>query len=427
MSKRKREYTLTYHKTLRGWRKVYKGKTLWCGYAKSKSDRAAYRAAQDNFNKIKAAMDSGEYSTDLANTIRKQNAPKKKKQTRRWNPKRVTSCLRKFFQAKQAEVDAGEIGISRLSDLKSRLNGFKEYFGQEDMHRITETDITKFKQHESKRVSKGEIKVSSLGQDYKAVRQFFNWCYKQRIIPERPRNLSDLSVTIRPKKVRFFNKKEIQKLWEGCDRTRLDPKWLKRTGVETDYEILKATILLGLNMGYTQMEVSTLRVEDCSFTTRPARIIKHRHKTGVSMNHLMWKQTRDLLKKHCLGKKPNELVFTRPDGRPLVPYSTNADGKRTGGRSDYLGNKFMRLVERVLGKDDPRRLRQLRTSGANYCKKKWLGLEKLFLGHKDSGMSALYTDPAQKKLDTALCFMEKDFGFTDELQPYYEGRNRKRK
>ena len=43
---------------------------------------------------------------------------------------------------------------------------------------------------------------------------------------------------------------------------------------------------------------------------------------------------------------------------------------------------------------------------------------------KITSMAGRYTKPAQKSLDGVLCLMEKDFGFTKELQPYYTKRVR---
>ena len=175
-------------------------------------------------------------------------------------------------------------------------------------------------------------------------------------------------------------------------------------------------------MGFNQRDVSDLLVGECYFSKRPARIIRNRTKTGVPTNHLMWKQTNNFLKQLCKGKQPNEMVFRRPDGRELIPYTTDSKGKITGGRADYLGNKFKRLVKRVLGEDETRTLRDLRKTGANFCKQRFLGSEKMYLGHGDSSMSIHYTETNQKLLDTALCFMEKDLGFTEMLQPYYSKR-----
>ena len=89
-----------------------------------------------------------------------------------------------------------------------------------------------------------------------------------------------------------------------------------------------------------------------------------------------------------------------------------------------MGDKFKRLVKRVLGDDDPRRLRELRKTGADSVKQREVGIEKVYLEHTDSSMSGRYIQPAQKPLDGVLCFMGMDLGFTDKLQPYYAKRVR---
>ena len=56
-----------------------------------------------------------------------------------------------------------------------------------------------------------------------------------------------------------------------------------------------------------------------------------------------------------------------------------------------MGDKFKRLVKRVLGDDDLRRMRELRRTGADFVKQREVGVEKLYLGHTDSSMSGRYT------------------------------------
>jgi len=87
------------------------------------------------------------------------------------------------------------------------------------------------------------------------------------------------------------------------------------------------------------------------------------------------------------------------------------NGMKTGSRSDALGASFKRLVERVLGEDDPRRFRELRRTGANFCKQREPGTETLYLSHADGRMSSLYTKPAQKRFDVILTYLEADMGF----------------
>ena len=407
---------------------MYRGELIICGYARTKTDRDAYRKAVEEFHRRKAEIDAGVYDKELVRQqkLAKRQAKKASTSDPKWYRKQVGPLVGKFLKQKQAEVNTGDITPTRLSDLKSRLREFREYFKSKSIKTITERDISRFALDQSKRVARGDIGVSSLGQDYKAIRQFFTWCWKNRLINERPRNMDELSVTIKKKKLEFFTPADIQKLFANLDR-ELPVAWRTRKDGSTDYSVLRATMILALNCGYTQQDVSTLKVEDCSFSTRPARILKNRSKTDVPMNHLMWNETKRLLKDACKGKSKKDLVFTRPDGRPLIPYSMDKEGNITGGRSDYLGNKFKRLVFATFGTDDSRRLRELRRTGANYCRKRINGIEKLYLGHTDGSMSALYTDPPQKMLDSVLCFMEKDFGFTEELQPYYLNRNRKKR
>jgi len=425
---KKRNWILTYHKARKCWRKQYRGILIYCGYAATKTDRDAYKAAVAEFNRRKAEIDAGIYDKEAARLQKAVDraAKRKKPVDLRWSKTQVAPLVKRFLEHKQGEVNTGKITPTRLKDLKHRLEHFKEYFKTTKIKDISERDITKFQIAQSKRVAAGSITNSSLGQDYKAIRQFFKWCWKNRLLKERPRNLDELSVTLKRKKLQFFSPKDIQKLFDSLGKD-LPVQWENRNNEQTDYSILKATMILALNCGYTQQDVSTLTVDECKFKSRPPRILKNRSKTDVPMNHLMWKQTKELLQEFCHGKDSTDLVFTRADGRPLVPFTVDKNGNVTGGRSDYLGNKFRRLVFRTFGDDDTRRLRELRRTGANYCRKRINGIEKLYLGHIDGSMSALYADPPQKMLDSVLCFMEKDFGFIDNLQPYYRGAKSRKK
>ena len=121
-----------------------------------------------------------------------------------------------------------------------------------------------------------------------------------------------------------------------------------------------------------------------------------------------------LLDKHLEGKTFGDTVLSRKDGRDLI-IPTVKNGKRTGGRSDILGAMFKRLVERVLGKDDKRRFRELRRTSAEFCKKRMVGTEKLFLSHADGSMSSFYTTPAQEQFDSVLSQLEVDLGFVKSV------------
>lgn len=50
--------TLTWHKATKRWKKIYKGRTLYLGYGKSKSDDESYRAALEQFAIKRAEIDA---------------------------------------------------------------------------------------------------------------------------------------------------------------------------------------------------------------------------------------------------------------------------------------------------------------------------------------------------------------------------------
>lgn len=402
---KKREFILTWNAAQKQWRKKYKGKLYYCGSGKAKYDRESYKAAVAFWKQKKTEVDAGIKSDLKPAALKPQPVEADQKPQPVWNPKQTTTCINRFLKAKEADVAMGKIKPGRLLDLKGRLQMFKDFFDVTHIDTIDEDSITRYQQHSVSQMKELNLKVATLGQDYKAVRQFFNWCYDQRIINEKPRNLKELAVKITNGHNHYFTKAELHKLVDGCLVDK-DESW----------KILQACIMLGINMGYTQRDCSDLLVGEVLASKRPPRIIRNRSKTDVPSNHLMWQKTRELLLPFCEGKADSDRVFYRPDGRELVPNSVDSKGNETGGRSDFLGNKFKRLVQDVLKVDDTRRFRALRKTGADHIKQRQPGMESMYLAHNDSKMSAVYTEPAQKQFDRLLSYMEKDLGFTDRLQ-----------
>ena len=201
----------------------------------------------------------------------------------------------------------------------------------------------------------------------------------------------------------------------------MDSKWLNRG--DTECELLQLCIVLGLNTGMTQQDLSDLIVGDLYLKKRPPRVVRQRSKTGMDSNHLLWKKCVDGLKERCEGKKMNERVFSRRDGRRLVTHSKKK-GRKTGGRSDVLGASFKRLVKRLFGDEDPRAFRELRRTGAEMCKQRMQGTEDLYLAHAEGKMSSAYVTVNQRQFDLMLTYLEKDLGFTDKLQKLPKGKTK---
>ena len=421
-----KQQAVNWNATHKQWVKTFQGKKYYLGTGRGKSDRESKKAAIQRMEEIKSLVVAGE-SIKVASQVPTTHKPKKKARkkstkTRRWTPLLVKSVVNQLIREKMgiAEASNGEdLSFGRVLNLKNRLKHFTEYFGDRKLSTITAADLTKWSQVAAKRVSSGEIAPATLHKDYTSVKQLFRYAYKEEYINSLPRNLDDLGKQTRSQKKKqavarrhlFFTKTEVQQLWNACTKDALDPRWKDRGG--TDMELLQLCIALGLNTGMTQQDMSDLVVADVMIKKRPPRIIRLRSKTGIESNHLLWVKVRDALKPRLKDKKPMDRVFQRKDGRPLVAISVDDRGKPTGSRSDIIGACFTRLVKRVLGKDDPRRFRELRRTGAEMCRKRMPGTEDLYLSHAEGKMSKQYTTLAgpQKHFDTMLTYLEVDLGF----------------
>ncbi len=435
MSKKRQKVSWDKHN--KQWVKTIQGKRYYLGAGRGSSDRESRSLAILRLEEIERRLGLG-IQVDTAKEVPSPKKKTKRKKTtpkRRYDPKLVKTVVRKFLKDKMSEaVSSGgqDLTYGRVQNLKNRLQHFVDHFGDRRITTITSTDLTRWVQKASKRVEKGEIKPSTLRQDFVTVKQLFTYAYEEEIIRERPRNLKNLGRQSKTQRMRtsqnkrhlFFDKQEVQLLYKSCNKDAMDSKWKNRK--DTEYELLQLCIVLALNTGMTQQDLSDLTVADLYLKKRPPRLIRQRSKTGMESNHLLWRKSVAGLKEWCEGKKMTDKVFTRRDGRDLITFSTKPGGKKTGGRSDVLGASFRRLVQRVLGKDDPRRFRELRRTGANMCKQRKPGTEDLYLSHAEGKMSSFYTVPIQKDFDLMLTYLEMDLGFTDKLQRLPTKQSKKR-
>ncbi len=208
MSK-KRQHILTYHAGRRGWVKKYRGKQHWVLYASRKSDRDKYREAVLVWNRMKAEIDAGEYER-----VKSERAAARSTSSAaavpRTNPRQVSTAVTRFLRQKQVEVNGGQISVSRLKGLEYGLSRFGESFGRRSLGELNEKQIEDFRCEQLTRIATGEIKPSTLDQQFRSVRQFLRWCWKQRLLRDLPRNLDDLRVKIPRAEIEVFTPQEVK-------------------------------------------------------------------------------------------------------------------------------------------------------------------------------------------------------------------------
>ena len=111
-----------------------------------------------------------------------------------------------------------------------------------------------------------------------------------------------------------------------------------------------ALLLLGLNCGFGNTDIGTLRL--CDIDLEAATVSHARPKTGVERNFYLWPETVDVVRayiKSYRGKPTNEkiakLVFVGKRGNPLCWEQIDKDENYK--RSDAIKNRFKRLYEKA--------------------------------------------------------------------------------
>ena len=125
-------------------------------------------------------------------------------------------------------------------------------------------------------------------------------------------------ITLPDPKPKFFTVKQVQTLYnDASPRLRL---W----------------ILLGLNCGFTQTDISSLTPDMVDWES--GIIARDRQKTGVDSQHKLWPLTLKMLREQA-GSGP--LLLTTRGGQPLLQERIKEDGNPS--KTDMIGRAFATL------------------------------------------------------------------------------------
>lgn len=169
-----------------------------------------------------------------------------------------------------------------LSAVKSQQRGLKTFvefakgkaFGNElEVSRL----ITEYRQKLDKKMYEGVYKPNTVNDKTKFLKQFIKWCHKNYHLDEIPRSLDDVGRNVPVKKSgQPITPDELRVLWHGAD------------------DEMRCFILLGVNCGFKNSDISSLRASDLV----DGRLICYRGKTGVPMNYKLMPETLQLIKKN---------------------------------------------------------------------------------------------------------------------------------
>ena len=150
--------------------------------------------------------------------------------------------------------------------------------------------------------------------------------------------------------LRKFKKNKVKKdHGRKQDRSAISWQELERLFAVADVTDT-ALLLLGLNCGFGNMDIGTLKL--CDIDLDAGTVSHARQKTGAVRNFILWPETIEILKtylKEHRGQPANEkiaeLVFVGKRGHPLCRERIDPDGKFR--RSDAIKNRFVRLYKKA--------------------------------------------------------------------------------
>lgn len=178
--------------------------------------------------------------------------------------------------------------------------------------------VAKFRAAADQMMLGGEVKPRTFNKWITLARQFCGWAESTYRLDRLPRDKS------------LFAKYDV-----GDSQAKAVPVETLKTLWRAADDRGRSFILLALNCGFYAVDISDLRAEQIGRT----HISHVRGKSGVRVRYLLWRKTRDLLKKTAAR---TGRAFTTREGTPLVHYSKLAESGEPA-RVDNVRNWWVRM------------------------------------------------------------------------------------
>jgi integrase len=315
-------------------------------------------------------------------------------------PTTIGQAVEAFLAAQYVRVAANAISAGYYDLLRRSLNHFADTIGR----RVGVASITGLTLSTYHSAVLGKVSKDGWSPDYasgyiRSMKTFVTWAWETELIENKPRNLEGgrLTIETKAKKIKVFTNDEIKVL----------------LGAATERN--KLYIMLMLNTGMTQKDLSDLRPDEVDWTK--GRIKRKRSKTRKFENvpvveYPLWSATFALLKK--FGSRKGERVLSNADGGTLITETLTEDGKysKTDNARCLFGKLVRRLVKdkklktfkplKVFRKTSPSRLED---------KPEFAACARYFGGWSPRGVSERhYIAVPQATFDRAVMWLAKSYG-----------------
>jgi integrase len=315
----------------------------------------------------------------------------------------VARAITNYLDRQRVKQSAGNLSMGRYEILRRCAEHFKKHVGGAvSVANLNAQHLTTYHTALMEMVNRVNKPWSQpYAKRYLGVaKQFVKWCWENEMVASLPRNMQskDLAIADSPARIKTFSNEEIKILLDAApDRTKL-------------------YLLLALNCGYTQKDISDL--EQSQIDWKVGRITRKRSKTKSSegvptISYKLWAKTFSLLKKNRSDDPVR--VLLNADGGQLQTERFNEDGKYM--KSDNIQTAYFRLcsgkeLRKKLPKKSIKPLKMLRkTSPSHLENSKYASCARWFLGHAPRSVADRnYIAPPQDYFDEAIKWLGRQYG-----------------
>lgn len=318
--------------------------------------------------------------------------------------KMLSATIRDFLLVKETQATNGKISAGRWDFLTRCLANCLVIVGDIPTKTISAPTML--------RVYKAIITRNDWSPDYQQSnftiwRQFVNWCWENSEIEDLPRNIRSADFTF-----------EVSATNENAKQPK--PKILFKNDMLAEIltsapEKIQLWVLLCLNCGYTQKDMSDLKQTEVDWEA--GRIRRKRSKTNkaegtIEVEYKLWSRTFELLKKFR-SKKGNRVLVTR-NGTPYVKESIKlVNGVKKIDRKDIMARTFYLYMMKKFGKTIA--LKMLRKTGNSILNASdFRDLRYHYLGHSPRSVAEKSYDVEhpnfQPRFDRATDYLQTALG-----------------
>ena len=233
----------------------------------------------------------------------------------------------------------------------------------------------------------------------KAMRRLFRWIDEDERFPwHRPRRFDSI---FRVRRQHLLDEDERLREHQQLDEQQVDAFRLN----ELECIFRNATprqalyVLLALNCGFTQSELSGLRDYEVNLDGDAPFIHRKRDKTGVQSRWTLWPEVVSLFRAEMSPPNGHRRVLLDDNGDTLI-------ARANGSRRDHIHREWKALAK-TIGRPHRLPFKHLRKTGADLAKKLGgLEVSEMYLSHREAApMNGHYANRNWDALDAVLLQM----------------------